>query len=581
MAHLSTELPPIRSPSFYTHSPIGIPLKHTIGFLLTATILSTTLLGCSMGGKPVDANEQADNVSKDVNALYGGQEAVKNEIGLYDAMARAVKYNIEKRDAVMDEMIASGDISLEALNVLPRANANLSVNSRNQAQHIRARDKFTGADSLPLSQFEDSTTRNANLALSWNTLDAGLGFISTKSASDKARAITERRRKVVQDIAQDVREAYWRAAAAQMLGDRIDGMLKKSKSLTKQLEDAEIRKSNDDIGTLLSLQKRMYDAMQDLLAERDSLATAHIELASLMGLSPSAEFRVDADESKMMAKNSIPSLNTNVRDLEVLALMIRPEMRQQTLLRRVATRDIHKTVLETFPGIGGILGYSYDSNSFLDDESWTNASLGLTQNIMKIFSFPQRYKQAQNNSQRADIERMATTAAVLTQTNIAYTRYQLAQDRYDLLKNMMGVNLRMQDYEKARKENAKDKKSPVYDAQLLAAEMDGLLTRTRLQLAYAEGQNAFGRMVSSVGLDPLPPRVEDKSVDELSTVMQKRFENLDTDTITSLLDKIREKTTLLDGATGVANKIDHPAVQNISASVPVDTKSKMSDNKSL
>lgn len=562
-------------------------MKHPIGLLLTATILSTGLLGCSMGSKPIDANEQAENVNKDIDKLYGGQEAVKNEIGLYDAMARAVKYNIEKRDAAMNEMIASGDINIQALNVLPNANAGAYINTRNQDQYIRARDKFTGAETLPLSQFEDKTTRTANLALSWNTLDAGLGYISTKSASDKARAVTERRRKVVQNIAQDVREAYWRAASAQLLDDRIDGLLSKSKKLAKELEDSENRKSSEDIGVLLTLQKRMYDTMQDLLAERDRLATAKIELAALMGLPPSAKFRLDADESKMMAQNSIPELKTDVRDLEVLALMIRPEMREQTLFRRVATRDIHKTVLETFPGIGGILAYNYDDNSFLDDESWMSASVGLTQNVMKIFSFPQRYAQSQNNSQSADIKRMAATAAVLTQTNIAWTRYEMANDRYDLLKNMMGVNRRMQDYAQARVETdtKAKKRNLTNDAQLLAAQMDGLLTRTRLQLAYAEGQNAYGRIVNSIGLDPLPPQVEDKSVSELAVTMQKRFESMDSDTITSLLTKIREKTNLLDGGNGLAARLDHPpvsdAVQNISAPASVVAKPKMSDNKEI
>ncbi len=532
-----------------------------------------------MSSDPVDVKEQADNLNKDVDKLYAGQEAVKDPIGLYDAMARGIKYNIEKRDAIMNEMVADGDIDIKALELLPSASAQAYANGRNQEQHIRARSKETGAQTLEPSQFEDQYRRTANLALSWNTLDAGIGYINTKEASDKARAVTERRRKVVQNITQDIRAAYWRAASAQLLNDHIDGLLKKSKALTKQLEDAENRKSTKDIGPLLALQKRMYDTMQDLMTERDQLATAHIELAALMGLPPDAKFRVDADESKMMAQNSIPKLNSDLRDLEVLALMIRPEMREQTLLRRVATHDLHKTVLETFPGIGGILAYNYDSNSFLDDESWTSASLGLTQNVMKIFSFPQRYKQSNNRSEQADIKRMAMTAAVLTQTNIAYTRYDLAQDRYDLLKSMMGVNARMQEYAQAKIDADKTVKDPVNDAQLLSAQMDSLLTRTRLQLAYAEGQNAYGRIVNSVGLDPLPPHVEDQSLEALSKTIQGRFEDMDSGVIASLLAKIRDKTNLLDPSAGVPARLAAP--QNASAEAKVVTPPKMSDNKSI
>ena len=558
--------------------PFGILVKNPVVLLLVSTILSTTLLGCSAGSKPVDVKEQADTVNKDLDKLYNGQDAVKAEIGLYDAMARGIKYNIEKRDAVMSEMVAKGDIDLKALDMLPDARLRASANGRNDKQYLSGRSKATGGQSLEPTQFEDQYTRTANLALSWNTLDAGLGFISTKQASDKARAVTERRRKVVQNIAQDIREAYWRAASAQLLDDQMDGLMKESKALAKKLEDAENRKSNKDVGNLLTLQKRMYDTMQDLMAERDHLATAHIELAALMGLPPSTKFRLADDEAVMMSKDSIPTLKSDVKDLEVLALMIRPEMREQNLLKRVSTGDMHKTVLETFPGIGGILAYNYDDNSFLDDESWMSASLGLTQNVMKIFSFPQRYKQAGNLDAQADVKRMAMTAAVLTQMNIAYTRYDLAQDRYDLLKSMAGVNRRMQDYAETKVKNSKDK-DLVDDAQLLSAKMDSLLTRTRLQLAYAEGQNSFGRIVNTLGLDPLPPHVEDQTTDQLAKTIETRFENLDADVIASLLQKIREKTNLLDGNTGVASKLVAP--QNVSYQTAVVPKPKMSDNKGI
>ena len=347
------------------------------------------------------------------------------------------------------------------------------------------------------------------------------------------------------------------------------------------MEDAENRKSTADIGPLLDTQKRMYDTMQDLLAERDALATAHIELASLMGLPPDAKFRLDIDESRMMAQGSIPVLKTDVKDLEILALMIRPEMREQNLLKRVATGDMHKTILETFPGVGGILAYNYDSNSFLDDESWMGASLGLTQNIMKIFSLPQRYRQAENMGKDADIKRMAMTAAVLTQTNIAYTRYGLAQDRYDLLKGMMGVNRRMVDYARARKQTNDDQKhkDALTDARLLSAEMDELLTRTRLQMAYAEAQNAYGRIINSLGLDPLPPHAEDQSVAALSKTMENRFDKMDVETIASLLTKIREKTKLLDRENGIASKLAAP--QNIPVHAVVESAPIMSDNKAI
>lgn len=546
-------------------------MKLTFGKLLTVTILSTTLLGCSVKSGPVDIKEQAENLDHDIDRLYAGQEAIKEPVGLYDAMARGIKYNIEKRDAVLSEMMASGEIDLKALDMLPRAYASAAAGGRSNKEYISARSQATGAESLEPSQFQDQYARAANLALSWNTLDAGLGYISTKEASDKSRVVTERRRKVVQNIAQDIREAYWKAASAQLLSDHIDGLLKKSRRLARELEEYENEKAAGDTEELLTLQKRLYDTMQDLLAERDALSTAHIELAALMGLPPSAKFRLAVDEASITGNNTIPELNSEMSELEVLALMIRPEMREQTLLRRVASRDMHKTMLETFPGIGGIFAYNYDSNSFLNDQDWTEASIGLTQDILKIFSLPQRVRQSEYRADQADLKRMAMTAGVLTQVNIAYARYDLARDRYDLLKSMMGVNRRLQEYAAAKTE-----KSVLNDARLLSAQMDSLLTRTRLQLAYAESQNSFGRVVNSLGLDPLPPHIEDQNLDAMSDIIEARFDNLDGRVINSLLTTIRNKTNLLDPNRGIPSRLQH--IQPVSA---IEGQVKKTDNKSL
>lgn len=551
--------------------PSGIFLKHSFGTLLTVTLLSTSLIGCSVKSRPVDIKEQEASLKEDLDRLYAGQEEITEPIGLYDAMARGIKYNIEKRDAVLSEMLASGEIDLKALDMLPGAYASLAASGRSNREYRSARSQETGAESLEPSQFEDQYRRTANLALSWNTLDAGIGYINTQKASDKSRAVSERRRKIVQNIAQDIREAYWKAASAQLINDHINGLLKKSKRTVRELEDQEYAKSDTDTNELLVLQKRIYDRMQELLDERDKLATAHIELAALMGLPPSTQFRLDVTESAFTGAKRIPELKSEMRELEILALMIRPEMREHTLLRRVANRDIHKTMLETFPGIGGIFAYNFDSNSFLNDQDWTEASIGLTQDILKIFSLPQRLRQSEYRADDADIKRMAMTAAVLTQLNVAYARYDLARDRYDILKSMMGVHLRLQEYAAAKTE-----KSVVNDAELLSAQMDSLLTRVRLQLAYAESQNSFGRVVNSLGLDPLPPQVENQDLTELSNIIEARFENLDAAIINSLLSKIREKTNLLDPDNGAPSRMQH--VQPVSA---IETRIEKTDNKSL
>lgn len=549
-----------------------------VRMLLACTVLaSLTLPGCSWPGDPVGIDEQAENLSGDISALYGQQEPITAPLGIYDAMARGVKYNIAQRVALMEEVVANGDVDVGVLGMLPGLDLEAGYVGRNNPAAISARSRASGAQSLEPSIFQDEHRRVANLDLSWNVLDAGLSYVHSRQASDKARASLERRRKVVQSIAQDVRYAYWRALSASMLDQRIKDLMVRSDAVLTRLEEAEHSKSGGDVSGLLNLQKRIYDTLKDLIAERDSLATARTELAALIGVPPSAPFTLAETEASITSATSLPQITTQRQDLEVLALLIRPDMREQTLLKRVAARGSTQTVLESFPGIGGIVGYNYDSNSFLDDESWTNFSLGLTQNLMDLVTMPIRLQQADNREKLADMQRMATVATVLTQVSIADTRYDLAREHFNLYRKMMGVNTRLIEYIRSRPE-----KTPMAEGLQLSAEMDQLLTRTRLHLAYAEAQNAYGRMITTIGLDPLPPGIDEKPLAEMAQLMHDRETSFDSDVIATLLSKIRERTTLLNPDGGILPVLRPQVVPaSGSAALQVEPSVEKADNSPI
>lgn len=532
--------------------PLSFPVP-TLRLLLACTMLATaTLPGCSWPGDPVGIDEQAGTLEEDIGTLYGQQEPLTAPLGLYEAMARGIKYNVRHRVALMEDAVANGDVDVEVLGMLPGLDLEAGYVGRSSPEVIRARSDATGAQSLEPSIFQDQHRRVANLDLSWNVLDAGLAYVHSRQASDKARTALERRRKIVQTIAQEVRYAYWRALSASILGSRIKDLTLRSDDVLRRLEEAENSKSGGDISALLTLQKRIYDTLRDLMAERDGLATAKAELATLIGVPPTALFEIDGSEAMVMVADGVPNLSTSRQDLAVLALLVRPEMREQTLLKRVAARQSTQTIMESFPGIGGIVGYNYDSNSFLDDESWTSFSFGLTQNLIDLVTLPIRLQGAENREKLADMQRMAMVASVLTQISIADTKYDLAREQFGLYRRMMGVNTRLLEYSRSRPE-----KTVLAEGMALAAEMDQLLARTRLHLAFAVAQNAYGRLVSTIGLDPLPPGIEDKTVTDMAGIIRGRDTSFDSEVIGSLLAKIRERTNLL-APDGTINRLLRP-----------------------
>jgi outer membrane protein TolC len=516
-------------------------ISSRIRILLACSAVSLTLAACSLSGDPVGINEQASTLKQDLAALFGGQEEIAAPLTLSDAMARGIKYNINHRVSAVEEAVAAGDVSRIKAGMLPGLSYEGHVLGRDNPETIEAITPGTGVRTLAPSIFEERIRRTAALEASWDILDASLVYARSRSASDEARAAMERRRLVVQRLVRDIRTAYWKAVSAEVLEDRLTEILARAKEVNKHLEEEESRKSTRDTGPLLALQKRIYETMRDLMAERDALAGAKAELAALIGVAPNTKFELAATEGDVMSLGTLPALDAAPKDLEILALLIRPEMREQTLRKRVASRSVRSEVLETFPGISGLVGMDYDSNKFLGDSVWINGSLDIAGSLTKLFTLPLRLESAENREKLADMQRMAMAAAVMTGTHVATRRYDLAKDHVAVLKNLMGVNTRLVEYSR---ENA-GKNDPLSAGMLLGAEMDMLLTRTRLHLAFADAQNAYGTVLTSLGLDPLPPGLEEKALPELSSMIAARQDAMTGEIITSLLAKIRENTDLL------------------------------------
>ena len=65
--------------------------------------------------------------------------------------------------------------------------------------------------SLRPSTSEEREHLLADATFSWDVLDFGMSYYRAKQQADNVNIAEERRRKVLQNIVQEVRDAYWRA----------------------------------------------------------------------------------------------------------------------------------------------------------------------------------------------------------------------------------------------------------------------------------------------------------------------------------------------------------------------------------
>jgi outer membrane protein, multidrug efflux system len=175
------------------------------------------LSSCTIKPLPLTTDEVQSRVQEDRTMLTRDQEPVSGPIDLYEAMARALKYNLDARVELMHKMLAQTQLDLSHYAMLPRLAANAGFDGRNNFSGGVARSLITGTQILEPFTSADRNIFSADLSLSWNVLDFGMSYIRAKQAADDVLIAEEERRRVANRVMQDVRVAYWRAVSAERI----------------------------------------------------------------------------------------------------------------------------------------------------------------------------------------------------------------------------------------------------------------------------------------------------------------------------------------------------------------------------
>ena len=105
--------------------------------------------------------------------------------------------------------------------------------------------------------------------------------------------------------------------------------------------------------------------------------------------------------------------------MESLALTARPELREEDYRKRITAQEARKALLRMLPGIELNAGANYDSNKYLDNQSWADAGLQVSWNLFSVFSGPAARRYAEGQMDLGDLRRLALSVAVITQVQTA------------------------------------------------------------------------------------------------------------------------------------------------------------------
>jgi outer membrane protein TolC len=118
-------------------------------------------------------------------------------------------------------------------------------------------------------------------------LDLGIGYYNSQQQANRVLIASERRRKAMHLLMQDVRSAYWRAASAQALQEKVQKTIEAAEDAlrdARRVEQARLRNPLDS----LRYQRQLLESLRLLESINQELSSAQIELAALIN-APVAE----------------------------------------------------------------------------------------------------------------------------------------------------------------------------------------------------------------------------------------------------------------------------------------------------
>jgi outer membrane protein TolC len=473
------------------------------------------IAGCTITPKHLAPTEVKARVAQDTARMYLDQEPVSGPISMEEAVARSLKHNLDFRLKRMESALALGLTAQASMDTLPSLVASAGYRSRTNDS---GGDNFGILDRVESNRPTSSEERrrtNLGGEFTWNVLDFGVSYYRARQQADQYLVAEERRRKVVQNILQDVRASYWRALGAQRLNAQADDVVQRAGEALARSREAEAQRIIAP-NVALNYQRALLDATSMLNQRRQDLQFAKRELAAMMNLPPDTAFTL-AEANEM----ALPQAPANLDKLEEMALLQRPELREEDLRRRITADEARRQILSLLPNLTFNLGARYDSNKYAYNQAWGEGSVSMAWNLLRWATLP-----AMQESQRAQVDtddarRMALSMAVLTQTRLGAERYRMALEDFKLADDAAKVDTRLATYARATV------------TARLDSELEAVRTQARAVLgayqranAYANAHIAYGRLYNALGFDPMADDVQALTLPELTQTVRTHLDKM-------------------------------------------------------
>lgn len=480
--------------------------------IFPVVLLGLFLSACTVTPEPIGEDAHEQRAADLLERMTAGQEPVTAPIDLYDAMARAIKYNLDYRVELMTRALRMKDLDVSRYDMLPRIVGSLDYTGRDNDAGGLSQSLLTGETSLEPSTSSEREVLASDLTMSWDVLDFGLSYVRAQQAGDEVMIAEEGKRKVIQRIVEDVRAAFWRAASAERL-------LGKAQALERDTERAlALAQQQQDSGlttpmSALSYERELLSIRRDLQSLTRELIVAKKQLAALMNLAPNTDFDIELPSRNLSWESLVIPYDRMLK----LAVRNRPELHEVAYQMRSNEREDTAAILRALPSLRLYSGANWSSDDFLYNSDWVSWGAQASWNLMNIFQVGAERDRVQAQGELLDARALALTMAVATQVSVSRARYELRQRELDTAARYFKVQFKI-----SQQIEAGHGAGNVSDQTRIREQMNTVLAEVRLDVALADLQSAYANVYAATGVDPVDTSMSSEdSVAELAAKLRR------------------------------------------------------------
>ncbi len=458
---------------------------------------AVALGGCAISPEALDEVQLAENAQMNLMRVTADQEPIRGRIGLYEAIARALKYNLDHRVEVFERTLRSKELRVAHFEMLPDVVADTDFARRDNFSATTSRQVQNGQLGAPgafqtFNTSQERRRRTADIEFTWHVLDFGLSYVRARQAADKVLIAEEARRKVIVRIVEDVRTAFWRAVTAERMVARLSRLESRTRRALANTRKLATEQEASPV-TALTYERELVTIKRTIQELRRDLSVAKTQLAALMNVKPGTHFHLKYPrlDGRGLA------LPHRVNDMIWTALNNRSELRDVAYRKRINMKEADAALLELLPGLQLYAGANYDSNDFLLNSNWLSWGAKASWNVIRLVKYPARRNVIEAQDALLDQRALAVTMAVMTQVHVSRVRFKNYRRELLTAREYLSVQRRL--VEKLRAESAAGR---ISEQTLIREEMNLLVADVRRDLAHANLQNAYANVMASMGLDP-------------------------------------------------------------------------------